>query len=100
MSRKKSKLIAAAVLGAVGGVSGSSALATSGTWQSSATSGNWSDTGNWGVSPVPGSTDNATFNNGGNGFTTIAIGSSRAVKAIFFDTNTVNYTIDGRGLYI
>lgn len=79
-------------------VSSHFALATSATWDGTASS-LWSDTINWdaaGVDPstVPGATETATFNNAGNGNTTIDVGLALPIGNILFDTASVAaYTI-------
>ena len=78
------------------------AEAASGTWNGT-TDGNWNSTTNWSVNPAPGSTtvinsaDVATFNNAGNGNTTITIDANRNIKSISFDTSTASYTIGSVG---
>ena len=79
------------------------ARATSGTWNGT-TDANWSTATNWSPSTAPGSTsvttntDTATFNNAGNGRTTIAIDANRNLKTFNFDTSTASYTFGGGGL--
>ncbi len=53
----------------------------------------WSDTANWSASPVPGAADTATFDNAGNGNTTIDLGSGVAVKSIVFSNPAAAYTL-------
>ena len=78
-----------------------SAQAASGTWNGT-TDGAWNGA-NWSVSPAPGSTsvtnsaDTATFNNAGNGRTTITIDANRNIRSLTFDTAAVSYTIGGDG---
>jgi autotransporter-associated beta strand protein len=55
---------------------------------------------NWSSSPVPGSADTATFQNAGNGHTTIDLGSGVTVKSITFDNTgglLAPYTIGAGG---
>ena len=67
--------------------------AASGTWNGT-TSAAWSLAGNWSASPVPGSGDTATFNNAGNGNTTLDLGAGVTIKTLLFDTaNATAYTI-------
>lgn len=79
------------------------ARAASGTWNGT-TDGNWSDASNWSASPAPGSTatttntDTATFNNAGNGHTTLAIDANRNLQTFNFDAATGSYTFNGGGL--
>ena len=57
---------------------------------------NWATTANWSSSPVPGTGNTATFNSGGNGKTTISLGSGVTVNTVLFDTaNVAAYTIGG-----
>jgi len=70
-----------------------SSPAASGTWNGTS-SGLWSLAGNWSASPVPGTGDTATFNNGGNGNTTLDLGAGVTLKTLLFDTATAAaYTI-------
>jgi autotransporter-associated beta strand protein len=72
--------------------------AASGTW-TGATSTSWGTVGNWTASPVPGFPDTATFNNAGNGRTTISLGSGVQINNIVFDTaNATAYTIGSGGV--
>src|ERR1700677_1738156 len=83
-------------------------FAASGSWLATGTDGNWSSAGDW-SGAVPGTTtgtpgaiygngvDTATFNNAGNGHTTITIDATRQVAAIVFDTNAASYTIGSAG---
>src|SRR6185312_8785255 len=60
---------------------------------------NWATTGNWSASPVPSAADTATFNNSGNGRTTISLGTGVQIVNIVFDTgNAAAYTIGAGGL--
>ena len=73
----------------------SSAFATSDAWDGS-TSTLWSLNTNWATDPlaVPGTGDTATFNNAGNGNTTIDLGGGVTVGSIVFDTSSAAaYTI-------
>src|SRR5690349_21029766 len=64
-----------------------SAYAANQTW-SGTTNGNWVTTTNWAAGVVPGSTvslvntDTATFNNAGNGNTTLTIDPSRNLRSL------------------
>ena len=63
------------------------------------TSTNWATTGNWSASPVPGINDIATFNNAGNGHTTISLGAGVQISNIVFDTaSAAAYTIGAVGV--
>jgi hypothetical protein len=81
---------------------GSPAMAVNGTWSSSATTGAWQTTTNWLSGIVPGATsgttntDTATFNNAGNGQTTIIPDAGRNLENITFDTGAAPYTIGAR----
>jgi uncharacterized repeat protein (TIGR03806 family) len=67
--------------------------AASATWNGTADS-TWANIANWSASPVPGYTDTATFNNAGDGRTTISLGSGVQVENIIFNTaNGAAYTI-------
>ncbi len=58
----------------------------------------WATTGNWSATPVPSLADIATFNNAGNGNTTISLGSGAQINAIIFNTpNAGAYTIGAGG---
>ena len=76
-------------------------IATPSTWIG-ITSTNWIDAGNW-LGPIPGATsgttntDTATFNNSGNGRTSIVIDAGRNLESIAFDTAAVAYTIGATG---
>jgi fibronectin-binding autotransporter adhesin len=65
------------------------ALAANGTWNSTAVGSNgyWTNSLNWSASPFPAGNQTATFNNSGNGSTTIDLtGLSFGVSNIVFDT--------------
>ena len=66
--------------------------AASGTWYG--TSNNvWSVTNNWNATSVPGTGETATFNNAGNGNTTIDLGTGVTLNTLLFDTsNVATYT--------
>jgi len=54
----------------------------------------WATTTNWTASPVPGTGDTATFNDAGNGNTTIDLGGGVTVSTVLFDTaSAAAYTI-------
>jgi autotransporter-associated beta strand protein len=66
--------------------------AASGTWQGTVDD-TWAGV-NWSSSPVPGTGDTATFNNTGNGFTTIDLGAGVTIGNLLFDTAGASpYTI-------
>lgn len=70
-----------------------SATAANATW-SGTTDATWAGTGNWSATPVPGTGDTATFNNGGNANTTINLGGGVTVSNLLFDTTSAApYTI-------
>lgn len=80
-----------------------SAQAASATWTGT-TDGTWATGSNWGGTP-PGSTvgatntDTATFNDAGNGNTSITVDASRNLQFITFDTASVAaYTIGSAGV--
>ena len=55
---------------------------------------NWATSANWSASPAPGTLKAATFNSGGNGQTTISLGSGVTISSVIFDTsNAAAYTI-------
>ncbi len=54
---------------------------------------NWSDGNNWNPTAPPASTDQAEFNNSGNGQTTVNLGGSQSAGSINFDTGAAAYTI-------
>jgi fibronectin-binding autotransporter adhesin len=67
--------------------------AVSATWNGT-TSTAWATTTNWSASPVPGSGDTATFNNAGNGNTTLNLGAGVTINTILFNTaSAAAYTI-------
>jgi hypothetical protein len=82
--------------------SGSRALATSGTWSSSATTGLWSSPSNWVPATAPGATsgttntDTATFNSNSS-FTSITTDAGRNLENITFDTSAATYAIGTTG---
>jgi len=66
--------------------------AASGAW-TGVTDAKWADA-NWTATPVPSTGDTSTFNGGGNGNTTINLGSGVTILDIFFNTgNVAAYTI-------
>src|ERR1700704_630411 len=73
----------------------SSLIATSATWNGT-TSTAWTLSTNWSGNPlvVPGSGDTATFNNAGNGNTTLNLGLGVTINTVLFDTSSAaSYTI-------
>lgn len=66
--------------------------AASGTWTGLGADSNWTTTGNWSASPVPGTGDTANFNSAGNGKTTITTAPA-ALTAYTFSTGAAAYTI-------
>lgn len=60
------------------------AFAGSDTWNGASGTSEWASTGNWAGSSVPGSGDTATFDNAGNGQTTIDLGTGVSVNQIDF----------------
>ncbi len=88
----KRSLVASAV--ALAGVC--SVQAAGGTWNSTAAGSNayWTNSLNWSSSPFPATTDTATFNNSGNGRTTLDVTGLSRIKYITFDLGAVAaYTI-------
>jgi autotransporter-associated beta strand protein len=70
-----------------------SAPAASATWIGTLSS-TWSNLLNWTLGGPPGSGDTATFNNAGNGNTTLNLGTGVTVMTILFDTSSAApYTI-------
>ncbi len=74
-------------------------LAADVTWDGGTnTDGLWSNTDNWTGSPVPGTGNTATFDNAGNGNTTIDLVAGVTVGNMTFDTSSVaGYTIGSGG---
>jgi len=68
------------------------AQATSATWNGT-TNALWSTTGNWSTSPVPGVGDTATFNNAGNGNTTLTVGTISLNQVLFNTSSAAAYTL-------
>lgn len=69
-----------------------SVFATSATWNGT-TDATWAGA-NWSASPVPGTGEIATFDNAGNAFTTINLGSGVTIGTVIFDTSSAAaYTI-------
>lgn len=67
--------------------------AASATWNGT-TDGVWATTTNWSATPVPGTTDTATFDNAGNSNTTISLGTGVTIRNITFTSNAAAaYTI-------
>ncbi len=74
------------------------ASAANATW-SGATNGVWATTTNWNASPVPGTGNTATFNNTGNGNTTLDLGSGVQLLSLTFDSaSAAAYTIGSGGV--
>lgn len=77
------------------------ALAANGTWNSTAVGSNgyWTNSLNWSASPFPAGNQTATFNNSGNGSTTIDLtGLDFGVSNIVFDTFYAgSYTLGSGG---
>lgn len=70
------------------------ARAASATWNGAADA-LWSTTGNWSTSPVPGAGDVATFNNAGNGNTSITVGAISLGQVLFDTSGAAAYTLGG-----
>lgn len=66
--------------------------AANGIWQGTADS-QWVNSANWSVSPYPSGTDKATFNNAGNGNTSIDVSGLSSLLSIDFITGAGAYTI-------
>jgi autotransporter-associated beta strand protein len=95
---KSHGVFAAAVAGGLAtlGFAGQAAHASSGNWLGTIDA-TWAGD-NWDVTPVPGSTETATFNGAGNGNTTIDLGAGVSVGALVFDTaGAAEYTIGSGG---
>jgi len=74
-------------------VAAPSAFAASATW-SGTTDSTWSTATNWTAGGPPGTGDTATFNNAGNGNTTLNLGTGVTVMTILFSTSSAAaYTI-------
>jgi len=74
-----------------------SASAISDTWTGT-TDTTWATSTNWLGGNVPGTGDTATFNNAGNGNTTIDLGGGVTIGTVLFDTSSVAaYTIGSGG---
>jgi fibronectin-binding autotransporter adhesin len=69
-----------------------SANAASATWNGT-TDSLWSTTTNWSASPVPGVTNTATFNNAGNGNTSITVGTISLTNITFDTASAAAYTL-------
>lgn len=94
MKHKYKQTLATTLLMIVGGAS---AWATSGTWNGT-TDALWQSATNWSAPGYPTTGNTATFNNAGNGFTTIDLGTGTIVSHITFDTASVAaYTIGSGG---
>ena len=97
--RKNSRSICllAAVLATVAATA-RNASAANATW-SGTTNGTWATTTNWSASPVPGSTNTATFNNAGSGNTILDLAGGVQLLSITFDTaSAAAYTIGSGGV--
>jgi len=68
------------------------ALAAVETWNGT-TDANWATGTDWSGSTAPGTGDTATFNNAGNGNTTISLGAGVTVANILFASSAAAYTI-------
>ncbi len=81
---------------------GQLAYSANGTWNSSAPGSNafWTNNVNWSASPSPAGNQTATFNNSGNGRTTVDLtGLAFGVSNIVFDTASVAaYTLGSNGV--
>jgi len=66
--------------------------AANGAWQGTVDSA-WVNSANWNVSPYPSGVDKATFNNSGNGNTTIDVSGLSSLLSIDFITDAGAYTI-------
>jgi fibronectin-binding autotransporter adhesin len=71
-------------------------LAASATWNGTVNS-DWSDAGNWSASPVPGTGNTATFDNAGNGNTTLNLGAGLIIHSLTFDTSSAAACTIGSG---
>ena len=85
-------ILAGTIAALVGGLP--SAMAVNATWNG-ATDSLWATTTNWSASPVPGVGDTATFNNAGNGRTTITVGTISLTTALFDTASAAAYTLGG-----
>ncbi len=76
---------------------GSVAHAASGTWNGTQDTA-WTNSANWSASPYPSGGDTATFNNAGNGQTTLAVAGLASIANLTFDTAGVAaYTLGANG---
>ena len=57
----------------------------------------WSNSANWNPSGIPGTTDPVTFDNAGNGHTTIDLSTSPAILGMLFNPGAAVYTIGTAG---
>jgi autotransporter-associated beta strand protein len=71
--------------------------AANGVWYGTADSA-WVNSANWSVSPYPSGADKATFNNTGNGNTTIDVSGLSSLLSIDFITGAGAYTIGSGGV--
>ena len=78
------------------------AVGANGTWQSTnSVAGNafWTNAYNWSAQPYPSGIQTATFNNSGNGRTTIDLSGLPSISNIVFDTaSAAGYTLGSNGL--
>ena len=75
-------------------------LAANATWNGT-TDALWSTGTNWSATPVPGTGDTATFNNGGGNNTNIIdLGGGVTIKNIAFDTRTASSYVIGAGTFL
>ncbi|MES2921036.1 MAG: autotransporter-associated beta strand repeat-containing protein [Verrucomicrobiota bacterium] len=92
----QSRLLATSATLIVATFATSSLFAASATWNGT-TNATWADDTNWSAAPAPGAGDTATFNNAGNGNTTINLGAGVSIGNISFDTATAASYIIGSG---
>ena len=82
-------------------LSSATAQAANGTWNSTTAGANafWTNSLNWSASPYPSGSDIATFNNSGNGQTTLDVTGLASISGITFDTaSAAPYNIGSNGV--
>jgi autotransporter-associated beta strand protein len=91
-----SRLFATSAILIVATFATASSFAASATWNGT-TNATWATDTNWSATPAPGAADTATFNNAGNGNTTIDLGAGISVGNIAFDAATAASYVIGSG---
>ncbi|MBK8091575.1 MAG: autotransporter-associated beta strand repeat-containing protein [Verrucomicrobiaceae bacterium] len=99
VSSRRQWALRIALVAALGlmGVCNQPVRAASGAW-TGLTDSTWAGA-NWSATPVPGTGDSATFNNDGNGNTTIDLGTGLTVATVIFDTaSAAAFTLGSGGV--